>query len=181
MPRRGSEGVTLIELMVGLAILAIVLALGTPNFSVFIQNGKIRNAADAMVNGLNLAKTEAVRRNTQVQFSLSGTDSSWQVGCATSSANCPDSIQSRPASEGSTGISVTATDSNLAFDGYARVATTLAAGANATFDIRNPAGGTGTAAGGAMRCLRVFVSSGGQIRMCDPALTLSKPSDPQPC
>lgn len=180
-PRRGNDGITLIELMVGIAIVAIVLALGAPSFASFIQNSKIRNAADAMVNGLNLAKAEAVRRNTQVKFSLSGTDSSWQVGCATASADCPDSIQGRSASEGSTGISVTATDSELAFDGYGRVATALASGANATFDLGNPAGGTCVAAGGAMRCLRVVVSVGGQIRMCDPALTLSKPSDPQAC
>jgi type IV fimbrial biogenesis protein FimT len=181
MARQAQRGVTLIELMVGVAILGIALALGIPNFSSFLANSKVRNAAESIQNGLNLARAEAVNRNTQVQMALVGTDSSWQVGCVTSSTDCPDSIQSRTASEGSTGVSVTATDSTIAFDGYGRVATAFASGNSGTFDLSLPASGTCVTAGGKVRCLRVVVTSGGQVRMCDQALTASNPSDPQAC
>jgi type IV fimbrial biogenesis protein FimT len=53
--------------------------------------------------------------------------------------------------------------------------------ANATFDITNPAGGACKTAGGdePMRCLRVFVTPGGQVRMCDPAV--ADKSDSRSC
>jgi type IV fimbrial biogenesis protein FimT len=72
----------------------------------------------------------------------------------------------------------------LAFNGLGGVTSaTLAAGSEAAFNITNPAGGVCAAADedGTMRCLRVLVTQGGQIRMCDPALTISKPGDPQAC
>jgi len=180
-PLTPQRGLSLIELMVSITILGIVLAFGVPSFSSFITNSKVRSAAEAITAGLNLARAEAVNRNTQVQFALTGTDSSWQIGCVTSSTDCPASIQNRVASDGSLGVSVTATDSTIAFDGYGRVATTLASVTSATFDISAPTAGTCTTAGGKVRCLRVVITSGGQIRTCDPALTISNPSDPQAC
>ena len=45
----------------------------------------------------------------------------------------------------------------------------------ANFDLSNPEGGTGVTAGGPMRCLRVVVNTGGQIRVCAPALPNTNP------
>ena len=61
-PSRQQSGVTLIELVVGLAVFAILLGIAIPNFSTFIQNSKIRTSAEAIQNGLSLARVEAVRR-----------------------------------------------------------------------------------------------------------------------
>lgn len=174
------RGVTLIELMVGLTIFAILVAAGAPNFSTFIRNSRIRNAADSIQTGLTLAKAEAVRRNTNVKLALAGTNSAWSVGCASASDDCPDPIQSRPA-EGSANTSVTASDATISFNGLGRVTTALASGTTATFNITGATGDTCVAAGGTTRCLRVIVTLGGQIRMCDPALTSTRPSDPQAC
>ena len=63
-------GMTLIELMIGIVLLAILLALGAPTFFRWTQNSQIRNAAEAIQNGLTLARAEAVRRNTTVRFQL---------------------------------------------------------------------------------------------------------------
>lgn len=190
------RGVSLIELMIGVAIAAMLFALGAPNFSAFIQNSKIRNAAEAIQNGLSLARVEAVRRNTSVQFVL-GTGSSWTVGCETATTDCPASIQSRSTAEGSTNAAVATTEvaastnvinttptftDTLGFNGLGGITSvTLPAGSNAIFNITNPNGGACAVADGPMRCLRVVVTSGGQVRMCDPALTISKPTDPQAC
>ena len=65
-----ARGFSLIELVVGLAILAFLLMLAVPNFSAWMRNAKIRTAANAVVNGLNLARSEAVRRNNPVRFQL---------------------------------------------------------------------------------------------------------------
>jgi type IV fimbrial biogenesis protein FimT len=70
------KGVTLIEAMVALTIMGVLLATGVPSFSQFLQNRKVRNAAEALHNGLSLAKAEAVRRNTNITFTL-GAGSAW--------------------------------------------------------------------------------------------------------
>lgn len=197
------RGVSLIETMIGLVIASLLLAVGVPSFSTFMQNSHIRNAAEALQNGLSLARTEAVRRNTNVRFSL-GTASSWTVGCATPVAkaqgtegldDCPATIQARTAAEGSAHAAVNLSEvvastnaaaaspaitSEISFNGLGRVRA-LPAGNNAVINISNPAGGACAAAGGPMRCLRVVVSAAGQVRMCDPKLSASNPSDPQAC
>lgn len=75
---KASGGFTLVELMIGLTIVAMILAIGVPSFGVWIQNSRIRNAADAIISGASLARGEAVRRNTAVQFEL-GSASQWTV------------------------------------------------------------------------------------------------------
>jgi len=185
------RGVSLIEVMIGLVIVSIVLALGVPSFSTYIQNTRIRNDAEAIQNGLNLARAEAVRRNTLVKFTL-GTGSAWTIGCSSAVGDqdgdgvddCPATIQSY-VSEGSTRATVATSEVNgatgaaggstfsstLEFNGLGRVTSaTLDTGDNARFDVSNPAGGSCVASGGSMRCLRVVVSAVGQVRMCDPAL-----------
>lgn len=191
------RGVTLIELMIGLTIAAILLTIGAPSFSDWIQNTRIHNSAESIMSGLQLARSEAVRRNAQVTFQMAANnDPGWAVGCIPTTTNCPDAtIQTRSSAEGSTsGISadtleVDATTSTavgsalfngtLVFNGLGRVTTTyLAAGNNARIDITNPSIDD-CIPNGTMRCLRIIVTSGGQIRMCNPALSAS--SNPQGC
>lgn len=173
---RLQAGFSMIELMVGLAILAMLMAAGVPSFSTFLQNRSIRNTAEAVVEGLNLARSEAVRRNTGVNFSMDALGA-WTVGCTTTSTACPASIQTRPGSSGNSTVTTTAV--NLTINGYGRV-TSLAAGTNATIDVTNTRD-TCEASGGTMRCLRVVVTPGGQVRMCDPKLTISSPGNPRAC
>ena len=46
------RGMTMIELMVGIAIVALLLALTAPSFSSWIQSTQIRTAAETLQNGL---------------------------------------------------------------------------------------------------------------------------------
>ena len=195
---RFQQGITLIETLVGMAIVVLVLAMGMPSFSTYLQNTQIRNAAESIQNGLSLARAEATRRNTSIQFALVGTDSSWTIGCTTADLTCPDTLRtpSRDASEGSNNAVVAAWQevasshaaaatpvftTTLTFNGFGK-ASTLPAGHNAVYDVSNPTGGSCTTnSGGTMRCLRVVVTSGGQIRMCDPRLTSTNPGNPQAC
>lgn len=64
------RGVTLVELLIGLTIVGVLLAMGAPSFSSWVQNTQIRTATEAVLNGLQLARAEAVRRNTLISFQL---------------------------------------------------------------------------------------------------------------
>jgi type IV fimbrial biogenesis protein FimT len=68
--RYSEAGFTLIELLVGITIVGILFIMGVPSFKSWIQNAQIHTATEAIQNGLELARAEAVRRNTLVHFQL---------------------------------------------------------------------------------------------------------------
>lgn len=67
---RRQAGMTLVELMIGLAVFGILVMMALPDYTAWIQNTKIRNAAESVQNGLQLARAEAIRRNTDVTFAF---------------------------------------------------------------------------------------------------------------
>jgi type IV fimbrial biogenesis protein FimT len=93
---RPVRGFTLIEMLIGITVLGILLTLAAPSFMVWMQNTQIRTAADAVLNGLQLARTEAIRRNKTVRFTL-GNQTEWTV----SVVNPLQQLQYRPMGEGS--------------------------------------------------------------------------------
>ena len=205
--RHSQHGVTLVELLVGVAILGILAATAAPALSGWVQNAQIRTTADSIQNGLQLARGEAVRLNTLMRFQLmtsvdatcqpSTTSSNWVVSqgdptvatgaCAATPtttaiiANDPLIVQVRASTEGSGTTVDAAGQSLICFNGLGKQANSGAcnAPANVTISITNPNGGTCIAAGGPMKCLNVVVSSAGQIRMCDPSL--SQTTNPSGC
>jgi len=62
------RGFTLIEMMIAIAITAILLAFGLPMYGTWMNNMRIRGAAEAVQNGLQLARAAAISRNTQAYF-----------------------------------------------------------------------------------------------------------------
>lgn len=63
---RRSSGFTLVELMVVLAILAIVVSIGVPSFNTLIKNNRLSAASNDVVGALHFARSEAVRRGRAV-------------------------------------------------------------------------------------------------------------------
>jgi type IV fimbrial biogenesis protein FimT len=59
-------GFSLIELMVTIAVLAIVLSIAAPSFQAFVRNNRMTSVANELVSALNLARSEAVRRGKTV-------------------------------------------------------------------------------------------------------------------
>jgi type IV fimbrial biogenesis protein FimT len=149
-----------------------------------------------------------VNRNTPIRFqltdnlsgtcALSATGTNWIVsmdnpagGCSTAPSDtvAPRIIQLRSGTEGTPNVVVNADVTDVSFTGLGRA--TNAAGGSMTINVTNPTGGlctcaagtcgypTGTyAANAPMRCMRIQVLAGGQVRMCDPALAST---DPQGC
>lgn len=180
------RGVSLIELMVGIAVFAVLLVAGLPSFNSWMQSSQVRTTAEAIQNGLNVARGEGVRRNSQVRFQLTSTSDSscalsttvpnWVVSLddptgacdsAASDTTAPRIIQIRTNSEGTRNAVVAATQSAVVFNGLGRI--TPIPAANITIDVTNP---------NTTFALRVVVSPGGQVRMCNPAFAAT---DPQGC
>jgi type IV fimbrial biogenesis protein FimT len=68
------RGISLIEILIGLAVLGIGMAWGVPSYSVWMQNLQIRNMAESIVAGLQVARSEAISRNGSVEFVLMSAD-----------------------------------------------------------------------------------------------------------
>lgn len=62
------RGFTLIELMVGLAVLAIIIVVGIPSMSVFINSNRLTAQANDLLSALQLARSEAIRLNRNIIF-----------------------------------------------------------------------------------------------------------------
>jgi type IV fimbrial biogenesis protein FimT len=179
MLKRGTveRGFTLVEVMISITVLGIILMLGLPAFGTWLQNQQLRAASEGMLNGLQTARAEAIRRNLLVQIVVAPPGAGWSVTEAVSGA----AIQTRVKEEGSPNavLAVTPnTATTVTFTSLGSVTANLGASATATqFDISNAAGGSCQPAG-PMRCLRVVVSGGGSLRMCDPIVSLP---DPRAC
>ena len=66
------------ELLITIAIAAILLALAVPNFKTQIEQSRFTSAANEIITAMNYARGEALRRSRPVSVSSSG--GSWQVG-----------------------------------------------------------------------------------------------------
>lgn len=64
--RRAQRGFTTTELMVVVAIVAILTAIAVPNMRTMIQTQRVRTAAFDLTAGLTLARSEAIKRNSSV-------------------------------------------------------------------------------------------------------------------
>jgi type IV fimbrial biogenesis protein FimT len=70
-PPQPAPGFTLLELMITLAVAAILLGLAVPNFSEMIRNNRLTSSANDLLRATQVARSEAVKRQ------------SWVVVCAT--------------------------------------------------------------------------------------------------
>ncbi len=72
-PRRAQRGLTLVEMMVGLAIGGFLMISAAPYFSDYVTNSRLREAGNLLYAETLLAQSEAVKRNTTVRLETNGT------------------------------------------------------------------------------------------------------------
>ena len=58
------KGFTLIELLVAIFVLSIVLTMGVPAFTQFVQNNRMVSGVNDLISTLHAARVEAVKRKT---------------------------------------------------------------------------------------------------------------------
>ena len=157
-----SAGFTLIELMLTVVVLAVLLYVALPNFAVWMQNTQIRTAGEAILNGLQLARAEAIRRNVNVELRMDAS-SGWTARVA----GTGEVIQSRVAGEGSAASLITIAPvgaTTVTFNSFGSVANNADGSATLTeIKIDSP-----SISAADSRELCVLVRAGGNVRLCDP-------------
>jgi len=185
------RGFSIIELSVALTIAGVLLALGAPAMSGYLQNARLGSMAQGIYSGLQSARVEAVKRNAPVEFVL--TDSSletatadtvvlnttghnWVVRARRSASDPYAPVEKKGNNAGDVGgVVVTATSPQVVFNSLGGSGT----GAATTIALTNPALGLCLPAG-PVRCWNVVVQAGGQVRLCSPDNTLAA-SDSRAC
>jgi type IV fimbrial biogenesis protein FimT len=167
------RGFTLIEIMIGLVVIGILAFIGLPEFSVMMANTQVRTAAEAITNGLQTARGEAVQRNGLVTFVM-GAGSGYQVIAVSTG----EIVRNRSGNEGSSTAAITITPAGateVTFDNFGRVTTNP--DATATLQKVDITSGVKAAIAAQTRAMRVEV--GTNVRMCDPAVATA--GDPRKC
>lgn len=196
--RRALRGVTLVELVVVLVMLVALSAMAVPSAMTWIRNTEIRNVASSIQAGLQRARTEAMRRNEPVRFSLidlgesavmsdscdrSSAGSSWVVsldepegkcGAGFSDTVAPRMVDAFVTTRAAIKVSGLAADAsaadNVVFNGFGRV---VGANALVRIDVDNETSSDD------YRALRIVLGPGGTVRLCEPKVSAS--TDPRRC
>lgn len=83
---RHQQGLTLIELLIAVALLAVLLTLAVPGMGRFMEQQRLTATTNQLVGHLQYARTEAIARNSRVAACPSSDglrctgDSRWEVG-----------------------------------------------------------------------------------------------------
>jgi type IV fimbrial biogenesis protein FimT len=88
-----ARGFTLIELMIAVAVLAILLGIAVPSFNEATLSSKLGSTANNFVASATLARSEAIKRNMAITLCVStdgascassgGWEQGWMVACKT--------------------------------------------------------------------------------------------------
>jgi type IV fimbrial biogenesis protein FimT len=161
-------GLTLVELMVGLAIVALTLSFAMPAYREWILNLHIRNTAESILGGLQLARNEAITRRTSVRIDIDA-DGRWEICTGTLAGVCPQQIQQRSEEEsGANNVTIRELNNQqltIAFNDLGQMILP-AAPVDIAVDLA-----PSELAANLTRDLRISVRAGGVIRMCDPNVT----------
>jgi prepilin-type N-terminal cleavage/methylation domain-containing protein len=167
---RPSRGFTLVELMITIAVAAILASIAMPSFTAFIDKYRAKRAADTLSAFLVNTKTEAIKRNMPMRavFQSASGGATWCLGmiaAPTSTETCDCSVTPGTCKVDGVDRVVQSTD----FD--AIVLNSPADDALFTFTPQRGTVNSGNAeiesAGGLQ--VRVVVTGTGRIRLCSPS------------
>jgi type IV fimbrial biogenesis protein FimT len=196
------RGFTLLEAMVVVSIITILALVAGPNLSIWLDNIRIRSASDALQEGLQTARAEAIKRNQNITFwlvsnntdnqidagcELSSTSGSWVVSVGNPDAKCdkdpsttlaPRLVAKRAVGDSGGRVAVNARQADGTTAGTSVTFNGFGRVTNATPIARIDI--TGVNDDVTYRSLRLMISPAGQIRLCDPSIG-STSSDPRKC
>lgn len=165
------KGFTLVEMMVVVAIIAVLAMVAVPDFSAWIANNKVHAKAEALAAGLNTARTEALKRSASVSVRFTDTggmlDGGWVVcpadrTAADGTCAAADLIDSRKGENTTEPVDVNPAGATMVtFTSLGTAAAKDVAGGErvAAFDVKSSK---------TSEVRRVAISSGGRINVCKP-------------
>ena len=142
-----ANGVTLIELMVTIAVLAILAAIAIPSFTDLADSRRLVNATEAIYNDLQYVRSEAAKRTRQLTAKVEG-DCLIIVG---QSGSLPSTCMATYP-----GVALSVTGFPVTFDRVRGMP-------------NPPLGGTITLTSASGRIAKVIVSKFGRVRICSPS------------
>lgn len=83
---RLNPGFSLVELLVSMAVLAMLMTVALPAYTAMLTNHRLATQANSFLNALHLARSEAIKRNVRVALCKSSTGEhcadagGWQQG-----------------------------------------------------------------------------------------------------
>ena len=147
------QGFTLVELLVTLAVLAIIAALAVPSYQDFVQKRQITSAAEQITSFIGEARSEAIRRNDNVTVTFNRTSATnWCLGARLGTAACdcsatPSDCQMIPSPPNNNFPVEVITSDGFNLIELDSASTTAGAGSSMTFEpVRGIAADTGDTA-----------------------------------
>ncbi len=113
---RKLSGITLIEAMIAMAILAILAAVALPSFFSTSEINRVMGASDNLLSDFRYAQSESLKRNTRVHFVAAGGNNwTYQICLTNDCSGTNDPLRSAVATD-YRGTSLTVNTSPLTFD-----------------------------------------------------------------
>jgi type IV fimbrial biogenesis protein FimT len=75
-----ADGFTLVELVTTITVIAVLATAAAPSFRQFMGNQRLRNAAYDLMTALAQTRSEAIRRNMNVDLRRAASTQSWDRG-----------------------------------------------------------------------------------------------------
>lgn len=194
--RPSQAGVTLVESLIAVSIVAMLLVIGLPAIGPWLKNTQIRTAAESLRDGLAFAQQYAADCNVAVEFVLdAGGVAGWTVQAANPGqlTNCSGTdrfpnwpmMQRSSSNQGASQVVLTSvTDDNtlaattVTFSPTRQRAATNVDGSPVMGRICVDLPST-VLAPADTRDLELDIELGGEVRMCDPKV--SDPNDTRVC
>jgi type IV fimbrial biogenesis protein FimT len=171
------RGFTLIELLITVTIFVFLIMLAGPMYGEFMANHQIRNATDALLNGVQEAQSAAVRSNTLARLLVdpaTGTGG-WKVFQTVDGTEQAAPVQVYTVLDGAPKVSITPVPGDarqVTFDGFGRIVANADASPTLTclkvtnLNVSTP------------HSLNVAIGIGGLsggTKLCDPAAGAGEP------
>ncbi len=172
------RGFTLLELMVTITVLGILVALAVPSYSSLINRNRVRNAAEQMRSDFSLARSEALKRssNVTISFARSADGATWCYGLNSGgSCDCTATAGADVcALDVESGVRIRRVVDNAAYRGVSMTNIShsgCSTSCNLTMNAVRPTMAAGTVEFTSMadQVVRVVTTSMGRIRMCSPS------------